>query len=195
MQKLVLLCLTLVAIASAAGMHFTLAEQNAILAAHNKERALHKVPAVAHALSHLIWNNDLANTAFKYASRCVYAHNSNRATRGFKNVGENIFASTGTYATSMATQAVQSWVSEKSKYHYQRVTAANFAPTGHYTQVIWANTKSVGCAYAKCASMVNYQPGHTFIVCDYGEAGNYIGQYPYIRVGGTAALEQLEEDE
>jgi hypothetical protein len=46
---------------------------------------------------------------------------------------------------------------------------------GHYTQLVWANTRRIGCARHNCS-------GLTFpssIVCDYGPGGNFGGQSPY----------------
>lgn len=41
---------------------------------------------------------------------------------------------------------------------------------GHYTQVVWANTKRVGCAAAECRN------GGTFVVCSYDPPGNMDGR-------------------
>jgi hypothetical protein len=43
---------------------------------------------------------------------------------------------------------------------------------GHYTQIVWRNTKSVGCAVAR-------GKGVEVWVCNYDPPGNYAGQRPY----------------
>lgn len=46
---------------------------------------------------------------------------------------------------------------------------------GHYTQLVWANTRFVGCARWHCSGL-RYPSS---IVCDYGPGGNINGQRPY----------------
>jgi pathogenesis-related protein 1 len=43
---------------------------------------------------------------------------------------------------------------------------------GHYTQIVWRDTTSVGCAAQSC-------PQGEIWVCDYSPPGNYVGQHPY----------------
>jgi hypothetical protein len=46
------------------------------------------------------------------------------------------------------------------------------AVVGHYTQIVWRNTQSVGCALVG--------NGRTdFLVCRYSPAGNFYGERPY----------------
>ncbi|CAM1296193.1 Uncharacterised protein g1498 [Pycnogonum litorale] len=43
----------------------------------------------------------------------------------------------------------------------------------HFTQMIWAKTEYIGCGLTMC-------PGcSTFLVCNYGEAGNMRGESVY----------------
>ena len=52
---------------------------------------------------------------------------------------------------------------------------ANYAQkgVGHYTQMVWNNTKEVGVGIGYCKT------GGIIIVASYFPAGNYVGQYPY----------------
>ena len=46
--------------------------------------------------------------------------------------------------------------------------------TGHYTQVVWADTEELGCG------MVYYQGDsfyETLIVCNYAKGGNFLGKH------------------
>jgi len=44
---------------------------------------------------------------------------------------------------------------------------------GHYTQMVWADTREVGCAKAVC------EDSSQVWVCNYAPAGNVVGQRPY----------------
>ena len=46
---------------------------------------------------------------------------------------------------------------------------------GHYTPLVWANTRRVGCARHDCTALTY----RSSVVCDYGPAGNSGGQ-PYV---------------
>ncbi len=57
----------------------------------------------------------------------------------------------------------------------------SFEPTtGHYSQLVWAETEYVGCGHITYAN--NNSRGYKrLLVCNYGPAGNFIGQPVYIR--------------
>ena len=61
------------------------------------------------------------------------------------------------------------------KYHDFRFSAG----TGHYTQIVWANTYKIGCGYTAYRKR-NFVK--KFIVCNYGDAGNLLGA-PMYEVG------------
>nr|CAD7443043.1 unnamed protein product [Timema bartmani] len=71
----------------------------------------------------------------------------------------------------------QTWVNQCMFGHDScRETRGGTTQTGHYTQVVWANTYQVGCGYIK------YKVGYAtynYVVCDYGPSGNYLGQELY----------------
>lgn len=58
--------------------------------------------------------------------------------------GENLAA-----GHANASAVVISWGEERKRYNF----AANVfsKPTGHFTQVVWKSTTSLGCGTAKCA--------------------------------------------
>ncbi|MBV9296765.1 MAG: hypothetical protein JO145_14435, partial [Acidobacteriaceae bacterium] len=60
--------------------------------------------------------------------------------------------------------------SEAKDYQY----AANscFAVCGHYTQVVWRDTREVGCGMVHDARREVW-------VCDYAPYGNIVGERPY----------------
>jgi hypothetical protein len=151
------------------------------VAAHNAARSGTLNPPPSPALPPVTWDSTLADSAYNYLSKCpggsvdLAPHNANRSTDykalgGTDTVGENIYASTG--STVKPTAAVNSWMSEASKYDYN---TNNISAAGHYTQVVWRNSVRIGCAIVNCP---NYKYSNT-ILCDYAPAGNYTNQKPY----------------
>ena len=148
------------------------AELSGITAAHNQVRS-------AHGVGPLTWDNDLAAIAQTWANQCIDVevpsglldHNAGRSDTYAEYVGENIYASSG--FTPSGPDAVNSWAHEESSYTYSSNTCAGTC--GHYTQVVWATTTKVGCAYHVCASL----QFPNAIVCDYAPGGNVNGQKPY----------------
>jgi len=65
---------------------------------------------------------------------------------------------------------VDSWGNEIENYNYEDNSCSGVC--GHYTQIVWATTKKVGCAKIKC-------DGNDIWVCNYDPPGNWVGQKPY----------------
>jgi uncharacterized protein YkwD len=143
-----------------------------ITAAHNAVRA-------GVGVGPLTWSPALAATATGWAVRCVdqaapiglLDHNPDRSAGHPYYVGENIYASSG---TASADAAVAAWAGEAVSYDYASNTCAAGQVCGHYTQVVWAKTREVGCARHDCPGLTF----HSTIVCDYGPGGND-GSRPY----------------
>jgi len=53
--------------------------------------------------------------------------------------------------------------------------------TGHYSQVVWADTYAVGCAATKCSK--GWSP---IYACNYGTPGNFMGA-PVYKIGTAAS--------
>jgi hypothetical protein len=84
--------------------------------------------------------------------------------------GENLFIGTaGRYGVA---DAVQAWASEKKYYRGQTLDPSSWYDSGHYTQIVWKNTKYIGCAKTECG-------GKIIVVCNYDPPGNVLGQKPY----------------
>jgi uncharacterized protein YkwD len=122
-----------------------------VLAAHNNYRSLHHAPA-------LVWDDELANYADKYARQCEFKHSSSP-------YGENL--ATGYPSISAA---VKIWYDESARYSYAHPGYST--ATGHYSQVVWKNTKKLGCGYVSCNGK-NGTPGK-FLVCEYSPRGNVL---------------------
>ncbi|KAK6535766.1 hypothetical protein TWF281_000018 [Arthrobotrys megalospora] len=118
---------------------------------HNTWRAHHGAPA-------LKWSASLAIAALRSARKCVFAHTKNN------KYGENIAA--GTYTNPAFYASL--WYNEVSKYNFNNPGFS--METGHFTAIVWKNTKQIGCAYVKnCAGGL---PNMLF--CEYYPAGNVL---------------------
>jgi pathogenesis-related protein 1 len=132
-------------------------DQATYLAAHNAARSELNVGMVP-----LVWNVAAYSVAAAWAAGCVYGHNPNA-----DSYGENIAMGTGL----TATEAMDMWLSEKANYDYATGTCSGVC--GHYTQIVWNTTTSVGCASADCGT------DGIFHVCDYSPPGNVGDDRPY----------------
>jgi len=144
-------------------------DAEAILKHHNKVRAEVGVAALS-------WSKEISAYAQEWAeylgnaNHCKLMHRS-QAGKNIEPYGENVFSGTSGYYTPL--HASLSWYAEKKDYRYQKVTQANWHPTGHYTQMIWKNTKQIGVGVAACKN------GNFVVVANYSPPGNYMGEYPY----------------
>jgi pathogenesis-related protein 1 len=121
-------------------------------------------------VSDIEWSSKLAIVAQNYANYLART-SCNLIHSGNNKFGENLFWGSGKYYSAL--DASVSWYEEKELYNYQKVTETNNHDVGHYTQIIWKNTKYVGVGVAKCSN------GSYIYVANYFPPGNYIGQYPY----------------
>jgi pathogenesis-related protein 1 len=131
----------------------------------------------------LTWNPIAAQVALAYAQKCVYEHNPNRdsdyktAGGGNGGLGENIAAAAPSMTVARADQL---WISEDSIYDYATNTCnptATITECGHYTQIVWKTTTSVGCAIVNCTTGWPFSgtgKDWTYAVCDYAPPGNIV---------------------
>jgi len=82
--------------------------------------------------------------------------------------GENIFEIRG--ASAAPAQVVDDWAAESHDYDYASNTCADVC--GHFTQIVWAGTKEVGCGVARNAFREVW-------VCNYDPPGNIVGRRPW----------------
>jgi len=176
------------------------ANQQSVLDIHNRERTAVGQPD-------LVWSDSLANDALGYLHKMV-AENQGRvwsppgsarlirhdpaipSTQG-ENLGYFVRASSPDLPKAPSLERiVGSWVAEKNNIP-SGFTGA-FPPgyildpeIGHYTQMVWGNTKEVGCAAAIVRGMTIGNPGGeipavgSYLICRYSPPGNYENQLPY----------------
>ena len=135
------------------------------LLAHNLERAAVGTPP-------LVWDPDLASAAQEYAEGLATSgvlQHSPRNTRPGQR--ENLWM--GPKGLYDQEAMVGSWASEKSMFQagaFPNVSrTANWADVAHYTQMIWRDTRRMGCGLGSSA-------GFDFLVCRYSPAGNIDGR-------------------
>merc|ERR1712144_58785 len=128
------------------------------LSLHNKYRA-------KHGAGSLSWDSEVEATArwwaCELASRCRISHSNFGDRQGH---GENL-----AWGYGSVERAFMAWYEEVDLYNYNN--PGFYGATGHFTQVVWKDTKKLGCAISNC-------PGQADIhVCPHAPAGNYAGQF------------------
>ncbi len=140
---------------------------------HNRVRARLGLPS-------LHWSGKLAAIARKRAVNL--AVNNNCTMRHTKSeLGENLFWasavkwSDGRRETQKITaqHVAEAWAAESADYDYSTNTCRPGAMCGHYTQMVWKNSRELGCGMAVCPDKAQIW------VCVYSPPGNYVGQRPY----------------
>ena len=137
----------------------------AMLAEHARYRRAVGVPDLA-------WSPELAAGAAPWA-RSLAARDTLQHAQG-TGVGENLWMGTaGAYAWS---QMVDGWGAEGRHFRagvFPDVSdTGSWKDVGHYTQMVWRETRAVGCALATNGRS-------DVLVCRYGPAGNVVGARPF----------------
>jgi hypothetical protein len=162
------LCLTLPLLAGATGRLSSLDQR--LLAAHNRERTDAGLPAMR-------WNPALAQDAAQWGEELAAIDDIEHSPDNPEDdepQGENLWLGTSGYFTP--EQMVGMWVEEKRHFVPRPIPLSsrtgNFADVGHYTQVMWRDTRQVGCALAKGQE-------NEILVCRYSAAGNVEGEQAF----------------
>nr|CAH0100864.1 unnamed protein product [Daphnia galeata] len=176
-------------------MSVTAADRTLIVNAHNnmrrqvakgsEKRGSPGPQQSAANMREISWDNELALMAQTHAQQCVFTHDADRSVARFK-VGQNIAIqfSTVEMKKSNWTSMIQSWYDEVKIVSSSYVSSFPSNPTGvigHYTQMLWAKTFKIGCGIVSYYD-TKFQPSYAYkllYVCNYGEAGNYLGAAVY----------------
>ncbi|CAF1292407.1 unnamed protein product [Rotaria sp. Silwood1] len=136
------------------------------LNSHNEFRARHGVPP-------LVLKDEITRKAQAYAQYLtennLFEHSTNR-----DNLGENLYTMSSSEPLtnkSLGMDATQSWYDEIKSYDFNNPGFS--METGHFTQVIWKNTSSLGVGVA-----FSDNGRRVVVVAQYGPAGNVMGQFP-----------------
>lgn len=129
----------------------TYAQNKEALAIHNYFRKIHGAPD-------LEWSDNITRSAQDWANKCSFTHSSSI-------YGENL-----ALGHPSINNAVNAWYSENRYYNYSRPGFST--TTGHFTAIIWASTRRLGCALGDCP---NNKP--KLWVCQYDPPGNYNSRF------------------
>lgn len=143
-------------------------EAERLLSAHNAERMRLGLPP-------LEWSPELARGAAEHAqvlaARGVMEHADGAVRKGR---GENLWL--GTAGAWNVEGMIGMFLDERRNFRHAAFphisTTGQWKDVGHYSQIVWRETKQVGCA-------VESGSGLDVLVCRYYPAGNVIGQSPY----------------
>jgi pathogenesis-related protein 1 len=116
----------------------------------------------------LEWSDRLAGVAQTWARRLLKTGKFRHTAHS--PYGENLFEIRG--ASAKPSRVVDNWASEAADYDYARNTCRHVC--GHYTQIVWRDTKQVGCGVARGRARAR-----EVWVCEYDPPGNWVGQRPY----------------
>ena len=138
-----------------------------LLAAHNRERSAAGLPA-------LRWDPKLAASAAEWGGELAELGDLEHYPDDPEDPepeGENLWLGTSGHYTP--EDMVGMWIEEKAHYrpgvfpHVSRTGSLD--DVGHYTQLMWRDTGTVGCALARGAA-------DEILVCRYLTAGNVEGE-------------------
>ncbi|MFM9937429.1 MAG: CAP domain-containing protein [Novosphingobium sp.] len=139
-----------------------------LLAGHNAERQ-------RLGLRPLVWSAKLAAHAKKWSQALAVSDMFEHSTSGAEGgEGENLwFGSKDDYTP----EEMVGFFIEEGKLFKRGVfpdvtTTSRWEDVGHYTQMIWQNTRELGCA-------ITSNPRRDILVCRYSPMGNIVGQKVY----------------
>uniref|UniRef100_A0A8C2YWH4 SCP domain-containing protein n=1 Tax=Cyclopterus lumpus TaxID=8103 RepID=A0A8C2YWH4_CYCLU len=133
-------------------------QEELLVELHNHYRG--QVSPSASAMLPLRWDPSLKLIAEGYAAKCIWNHNPE-----LEDTGENLFVGTGSLDLR---EALEKWFLEHLDYDFQNNSCDEDQMCGHYTQMVWADTHRVGCAFHLCNNMKGLEWERvSFLVCNY----------------------------
>jgi len=133
----------------------------------------------------LVWDPELEAIAQRWADQCTFGHDKERGKLDGTSVGQNAYMGMSSVKddqaalTAKAKNSVDAWYGEVTDPGFNSSNINPFvwdSGTGHYTQVVWADTSALGCA------MVYYKKDKWYtnlVVCNYAKSGNYMNAVMY----------------
>ncbi|KAL7630209.1 UNVERIFIED_CONTAM: hypothetical protein RMT77_019648 [Armadillidium vulgare] len=91
-----------------------------------------------------------------------------------KNLGENIYCKTSSqpWFEMSGSEVVDNWYNEVEEHNYDEEPSQGYLKRGHFTQLVWKDTKELGVAFARNKN------GHmAYVVAYFDPKGNWIGEF------------------
>nr|XP_054918091.1 glioma pathogenesis-related protein 1-like isoform X4 [Dermacentor andersoni] len=142
------------------------------------------------ARSEHVWDDELAEVAQALADQCgdmMHDRADARFTRRFRLTGQNLASERRSNDVRKIGSLgfVDTWFKEHRDYPPYQVKhfEPSFGPrpTGHFTQVIWADTRYLGCGFTmfRMKGDLSVMPYQKHYVCNYADSGNIKGRPVY----------------
>ncbi|KAK8211915.1 CAP domain-containing protein [Phyllosticta capitalensis] len=139
--------------------------------AAKKWLAYHNAHRTNHTTCSMYWDYNLEAEAKKAADTCVYAHTKSDGQNmaeytvyGTQLTADNLTTAAGTFSNMYYSEG-QYFLGQ-----YGLPTPTTGEDVGHFTQMIWKDSYSVGCATTQCDSML-------LSFCNYAPGGNILTTY------------------
>jgi len=163
------------------------ADKELIVRVHNKLRndvALQQTQyktqlPKASNMRQVYWDEEIAKKAQDHANKKVFDHSSSsyRKTSVFSYLGENLYSSSSSGSSPVVEweRAIKRWYDEIASYPKSSSSVPKYSGsgTGHFSQVIWANSYAIGCGISAMSK------SSLLYVCEYGPGGNYSNEAIY----------------
>ncbi|CAH1173570.1 unnamed protein product [Phaedon cochleariae] len=138
------------------------------------------------------YDRELEFIAQCWANACKgnpLVHDVCRRSHKFEYVGQNLGSVSSTSPNidlvKSLKELILGWYDEVADYNSTWIddTRPREKEIGHYTQLIWASTTTIGCAVSYYSTVIDEENWYVLLlVCDYGPGGNYLGS-PVYRLG------------
>ncbi|KFK28334.1 hypothetical protein AALP_AA8G502500 [Arabis alpina] len=147
---------------------------------HNKVRATFGIPP-------LVWSQTLEAAAIRLARyqrnqrQCAFASPKDPGKYGVNQ----LIIQQSVLRLVTPSEAVRFWVNQRTFYDYESNTCESDHWCNNYLQIVWRDTKEVGCAQVRCAkeSTVFFfwkkKESSLLTICLYNPPGNVLDQKPY----------------
>ncbi|KAK0080209.1 hypothetical protein PV325_000293, partial [Microctonus aethiopoides] len=136
-------------------------------------------PQPAGKIGPLQWDDELAEIAQHWMNQCINDHDKCRNITSNGNwVGQNLYmmgsSENSKNTQDIMTDSINSWYDEVKDFDNRFVSKFEFhheSVTGHYTQLVWADTTHVGCGMVQYKNSGFYM---TLFACNYSPGGNVL---------------------
>jgi len=125
----------------------------------------HNIYRHQHRACRLVWSEELSRAAAAWADHLATTNTLQHSTD--KEFGENLACAKG--YDLRGDKVAEMWYDEVKDYNFE--TPAYNAKCGHFTQMIWRDTKELGVAKTTASDGVQY------VVARYSPPGNVVGEF------------------